>query len=754
MMPAFIHRGSIAAIVVLILLTSAACTNQSGLSATVNADATDAMAVLKPAVEEGRYDEALSSLRSMAANTAEYRFDEDELIDEWSTIYDKENFEVAADWAAILVDFYPRNDSARSALGWSQVHAGNLADAKEQFNRALAINPDNSQAQRGLDHIYIINNYTKKEYRIPMRDGVHLFTAVYSPKDTSVDYPFIMVRTPYSVDPYGEDKFPSSLGPSMHFAHDGFHFVYQDVRGKYMSEGEFRDMRPLELGSGSDYTDEATDTYDTIDWLLANVPHNNGKVGMWGISYPGGYTSMGAVSRHPALVAASPQAPTTNWFIGDDFHRDGAFTLLLATSFYPSFGKPRPEPTTESEWETTLLDVPNMDMYEFLLEHGTPADLDAEFFHGQLRFWNEIIAHPNYDKFWKDRNILPHLTGLKTAMMNVGGLLDAEDPYGPVATYETAEKANPEIQNILVVGPWYHGGWARTGSNVLGDIDFHSSDASKYFQEQIQFPFFRYYLKGGEKPDLPEALIFATGSNEWHRFDKWPAENITPATLYLHANGALGWDSPTTSANNSYDEYLSDPKRPVPLLEKPVKDWNYEFMHADQRFAAKRPDVLVYQTEPLKEEVILAGPIVADLMISSTGTDADFIVKLIDVYPDDYEGTSPRDEELPMGGYQMLVRWKIMPARFRDSFEEPKALIPGEVAQVRFNVDDVLHTFKPGHRIMVQIQSSWFPIFMRNPQTFVENIYKAKPEDFRKATMRVYRSSSRASHLEVGILPK
>lgn len=752
MMSALIRRGAVAAIVSLMLLTGAACMNQSSLSGVVNPDATDAAAELKPIIEEGRYDEALRSLRSMVANAAEYRFDEDALIEQGMEIYRDEAYDTAADWATVLVELFPRSDAAANRLGWCQLQLGNMADAEAQFQRALAINPENFRSRQGLDRTYIINNYTKKEYRIPMRDGIHLFTAVYSPKDTSVDYPFMMVRTPYSVRPYGEDQYPSSLGPSMFFARDGFHFVYQDVRGRMMSEGEFLDMRPLELGDGPDYTDEATDTFDTIEWLLANVPNNNGKVGMWGISYPGGYASMGAVSRHPALAAVSPQAPTTDWFIGDDFHRHGAFTYMLAEAFYPSFGVPRPEPTTERA--ERLLDEPPMDMYEFILDAGSPADFDAEYLQGRVRMWNDFIAHPNYDEFWQERNILPHLTELSTAVMSVGGWLDAEDPYGPLMTYEVAERDNPDIQNILVMGPWYHGGWARVRTDVLGDIDFRSREASEYYQEQIEFPFFRYHLKGGEEPDLPEALIFATGSNEWHRFDQWPAENITPASLYLREDGSLAWDASTASGGGNYDEYPSDPDRPVPFLDQPIEGWNYEFMHADQRYAAKRPDVLVYQTEPLEEEVTLAGPIIADLLVSTTGSDADFIVKLIDVYPDEYDEESPRDEDLPMGGYQMLVRWEIMPARFRESFERPKAMTPGEVTRVRFGIEDVLHTFRPGHKIMVQIHSTWFPIFARNPQTFVENPYRAEPGDYHKATIRVYRSAARASRIEVGILPK
>lgn len=596
---------------------------------------------------------------------------------------------------------------------------------------------------------FIRDHYVKHEYRIPMRDGVELHTAVYSPKDTSDAYPFMMIRTPYSCAPYGENEFPQSLGPSEHFAQDGFHFVYQDVRGAFMSGGEYLDMRPLETGSGPGYTDEATDTYDTIEWLLKNVAHNNGKVGMWGISYPGGYTSMGIVSRHPALVAASPQAPTTDWFIGDDFHRNGAFTILTGAEFYGAFGVPRPE--LRSEWPASMFEHGPVDLYDFILDIGSAQQIDEKIFKGRGKMWNDLIDHPNYDRYWKERNILPHLTDVKAAVLTVGGWLDAEDPYGPVETYHAIERANPGAENMLVMGPWYHSGWAFVATNHLGDIEFGALDTRLWFQEQVQFAFFRHHLKGGPKPDLPDALVYETGTNQWRRFDRWPPEDVSTRSLYLRENGGLAWQ-PSTATENVYDEYVSDPARPVPHKAEPVKTWSYEFMHADQRYAAKRPDVLVYLSEPLMEDVTLAGPVRADLMVSISGADADFFVKIIDVLPDDTDAISPENPDLPMGGYQQLVRWGVIRGRYRESIEMPKPFTPGEITRVPIRIDDLLHTFRKGHRIMIQVHSTWFPFFDRNPQTWVENIFKAKSADYQKATIRIHHDSAHPSRVEVGLL--
>lgn len=522
---------------------------------------------------------------------------------------------------------------------------------------------------------YVRSHYTKFEYRIPMRDGVKLFTAVYVPNDTSKKYPFLMARTPYSVGPYGADRYADVLGPSAGYAKEGFIFVYQDVRGRYMSEGEFVNMRPhVAKKRGPKDVDESTDTWDTLEWLVANVPGNNGRAGQWGISYPGFYTSAGVIDSHPALKAVSPQAPIADWF-WDDMHRHGAFILPLAFNFFSSFGQPRPEPTTE---DAERYDHETPDGYKFFFELGPLSNVDEKHFKGEIAFWTEMSQHPNYDAFWQARNILPHLKNVKAAVMTVGGWFDSEDLYGPLKTYRAIEKQNPGIFNVLVMGPWIHGGWRRTDGDELGDAHF-GFKTSKLYQEEVELPFFEHFLKGTEKPDLPEAFVFETGTNRWRRFDAWPPKETVSKSLYLQAGGGLAFSPPAGAAEGAADAYVSDPAKPVPYTMEITANWGKKFMTEDQRFAAWRPDVLVYQSEPLVEDLTLAGPIKADLWVSTTGTDSDFIVKLIDVFPGRLPGWEKDSEERDFGDTQRLVRAEVFRGRFRDSYETPKPFVPGEV---------------------------------------------------------------------------
>lgn len=591
------------------------------------------------------------------------------------------------------------------------------------------------------------DHYTKREALVPMRDGVRLFTAIYEPKDKSKSYPVMVLRTPYSVAPYGSNAFRTPLGPTPKFSQDGFIFVYQDVRGRYMSEGEFVNMRPqLVAGHAAKAIDESTDAYDTIEWVVGNVSNNNGRVGVWGISYPGFYAAAAAINSHPALKAVSPQAPIADWFIGDDFHHNGAFFLIDAFNFLNGFGRPRPVPTTSYP---PGIRHGTQDGYKFFLELGPLANVDKKYFKGNVAFWNEMMRHPNYDEFWKSRNLLPHLKGVKTAVMTVGGWFDAEDLYGPLKIYESIEQKNPGTYNILVMGPWFHGGWARSDGSRFGDIDF-GAPVSTWYQDNVEYPFFQHFLKDGEKPDLPEALIFCTGSNEWLRFDAWPPKQLGQRRLYFRESGRVSFQPPTKPGS---DKYYSDPAKPVPYRPDVSIGRNREYMIWDQRFAATRPDVLVYRSDPLSEEITLAGPITADLIVSTTGTDADFIVKLIDEFPETAPGFGTSIPNLPMAGYQMLVRGEVMRAKFRDSFETPVPIKPNHPTRVRYSIPDVCHTFKKGHRIMVQIQSSWFPLVDRNPQTFVD-IYRAKERDFQPAWHKIYREPNRASALVVGVLRK
>ena len=610
--------------------------------------------------------------------------------------------------------------------------------------------PQHEGASEAELEAFIRDNYDKAEYQIPMRDGALLFTSVYSPKDTSQTYPILMRRTPYSVAPYGEDDYPGSIGPSEVLARDLFIFVYQDVRGCFMSEGTFVNMTPHVTEKTTDQDiDESTDTYDTIEWLINNVGNNNGKVGLWGISYPGFYAASSMIDAHPALAASSPQAPIADWWY-DDFHHHGATFLPHSFGFMYIFGQPRPELTTEFGQR---FEFPTPDGYQFFLDLGSLANVDERYFNGTVAFWTDgMVAHPNYDQFWQSRNILPHLNNVAPAVMTVGGWFDAEDLYGPLNIYRSIEEKNPDAFNILVMGPWVHGGWARTTGEAIGNVRF-GAQTSIFYRENIEAPFFNYHLKGEGQLELPEAYVFETGANEWRTFDDWPPQQAEAGSLFCLDGGRLSFDPPGSSAG-AYDEYVSDPANPVPFTSDIATGMTQEYMTDDQRFASRRPDVLVYQTEVLEEDITLVGPLLADLWVSTSGTGSDWIVKLIDVLPPDAPDRGNLPRGMHMGDYQMLVRSESMRGRFRNDPANPEPFIPHRPTKVVLPLQDVLHTFKRGHRIMIHIQSSWFPLVDRNPQTYVDNIFLAEEEDFIKATQRVYRSSQRPSQVRVGILPQ
>jgi uncharacterized protein len=600
---------------------------------------------------------------------------------------------------------------------------------------------------QGLD--YVKAHYTKHEYLIPMRDGVKLFTSVYVPKDAAEKYPIMLDRTPYSVAPYGVDNYRRGLGPSEKFGRDGFIFVYQDVRGCYMSEGEFVNMRPQVDGKrGPKDVDESSDTYDTVDWLIKNVPNNNGKVGIWGISYPGFYTATGIIDAHPAVKAASPQAPITDWFIGDDFHHNGALYLPHAYRFLSGFGHPRPEPTAPRQRAADPTAA--LDAYSFFLSLGPLSTVDEKYFKKDVPFWTEMMQHGTYDDYWQARNLRPHLKDIKPAVMTVGGWFDAEDLFGALNTYKTIEQSSPGAYNTLVMGPWFHGGWARGNGEGLGAVRFDAK-TSEFYRNSIEFPFFEYWLKGKADPKLPEAYVFETGTNQWRREDAWPPKDAQPKALYLRAGGKLSFDPPAESSG--YDEYVSDPEKPVPYIGGHAAAMTREHMVEDQRFAASRTDVLVYQTGALSGDMTLSGPLTASLFVSTTGTDSDWVVKLIDVYPDDYPNPDPNPAGLHMGGYQQLVRGELMRGKFRHSYSKPEPFTPGRMEKVEWVLPDVNHAFRKGHRIMIQVQSSWFPLADRNPQKFVD-IYRAQSSDFVKATERVYRTAGAASCVKVSVRGK
>jgi putative CocE/NonD family hydrolase len=588
-----------------------------------------------------------------------------------------------------------------------------------------------------------------------MRDGVRLFTAVYLPKAATFQdpgpYPVLITRTPNSVAPYGKGNYPSRLGPSEEFETAGYIFVYQDARGRFMSEGTFVEMRPhMDVKKSPKDVDDSTDMRDTIDFLLRNVANNNGAVGIVGISYAGFHTSASIIDSHPAIKAASPQAPLTDLFLFDDAYHGGAFMLAANFSFYTGFG-PMIVPTARKPPASFAFGTD--DLYAFYLNAGATSNLDKEALHGQNWLFHDQLVHDTYDEYWQVRDISRHMKNINCAVMTVGGWFDAEDLSGPFRTFHAIDQYSPGIVNTLVVGPWTHGEWAEHSQSEVSTLE---TTASQFFRAEIQFPFFQFYLKRKGSIALPKAYVFETGRNVWRKYDTWPPRDSVPTMLYLRAGGRLRSEPPGLDEGD-HDEYLSDPAHPVPFMECTGKEPK-RYMTADQRFASHRPDVLVYQTEPLTEDLTIVGPVSPRLWISSSGTDSDFVVKLIDVYPirSSVPDHSAVDESNPdslqlRGGYQQMVRGEPMRAKFRNSWEKPEPLIPSERTEVSFSMPDVNHTFLKGHRIMVQVQSSWFPLVDRNPQTFTD-IPFARPEQFVKAQESVYHSHDAPSRIEVMVL--
>jgi putative CocE/NonD family hydrolase len=521
--------------------------------------------------------------------------------------------------------------------------------------------------------------------------------------------------------------------------------VSQDVRGRYGSEGEYMHVRPFNPNKGPRDTDENSDTWDTIEWLVKNVPGNNGKVGMFGISYPGFYTAIGMIDSHPALKAASPQAPISDWFMGDDIHHNGAFFLSQNFDFFFRFAQKLEDPLHEDQRN---FNFKTPDGYDFFLRMGPLANSDALFLKGRAPEWNEFLRHSTYDAFWQARNLRPHLKNIRCAVMTVGGWFDAEDLFGPLEIYRNTERMNPGIANTLVMGPWSHGDWGRGTGEKLGPISFRAKTA-EYYREKIELPFFRHYLKDDTNYTVTEAHVFETGTDRWRRFAAWPPRSATRRTLYFQPGHALAF-APPASAAEAFDEYVSDPAKPVPYTMESSTGYPHSYPIEDQRFASSRPDVLTYETEPLEEDLTCVGPLQVALNVSTSGTDSDWVVKLIDIYAGDF--TNPEtNAAVKLGGYQQLVRGDVLRGKFRNSFEKPEPFEPGKMTKIEFTMPDICHTFRRGHRLMIHVQSSWFPLVDRNPQTFVD-IPRAKSEDFRKAVQRIYRSSDAPSGLSLLVL--
>jgi uncharacterized protein len=574
-----------------------------------------------------------------------------------------------------------------------------------------------------------------------MRDGIRLFTVIYTPKEARERLPVIFVRTPYSVSGMGARYIPRFFKP---LAEDGYIFVFQDIRGRFKSEGQFVMQRPLRAVGDGEAIDEGTDAYDTIEWLVKNVPHNNGRVGMTGGSYDAWLAVMATIEPHPALVAVCEQASPADMFLGDDFHHNGAFRLSYGFEYAYELE------TTKEENANFKFD--RYDTYEWYLRMGALSNADAKYFHGRLPTWNNFVNHPNYDEFWKRLALRYQLSRVTVPIMHVAGWWDQEDFYGPMKAYEILEKTDTKGTNFLVVGPWNHGGWAGEGSK-LGKIDFESP-TGQYFREKILPPWFAFYLKGKGSLNQPEAVTFETGSNKWQSYDAWPPRrNVTKRNLYFQRDGRLSFDPPQIAANNQFDHYVSDPAHPVPYRHRPVEPtyfpagsgW-YTWLVEDQRFVEGRPDVLTWETEALNEDVTISGNLLAHLFASTTGTDSDWIVKLIDVYPEDYQ------RDVKMSGYQLMIASEILRGRFRNSFERPEPITPNKVNEYVIDLHGNNHVFLKGHKIMVQVQSTWFPVYDRNPQQFVPNIFKAVESDYQPATQRIFRSRRFASHIELPLL--
>jgi hypothetical protein len=573
---------------------------------------------------------------------------------------------------------------------------------------------------------------------IPMRDGARLYSQVYTSAKADERLPILLLRTPYGTGQLNPARIAASL-PEL--TADGYIIVLQDIRGRFKSEGEFVMLRQPRDPKDKKAIDESTDTYDTIEWLLKNTPNHNGRVGMAGTSYGAWLTVMGMLDPHPALRAAVPQASPADMWIGDDFHHNGAFRLSYGFEYAYMM-----ESSKEISDVSKVID--RFDTYEWYLELGSLANVNAKYFHNRLPTWNDFVNHPDYDAFWKRQAFAPWLTRVTVPTLNVAGWWDQEDFYGPVKIYELLERHDTANKNFLVIGPWNHGGWSRGEGRKLGRIEFGSATA-QYYRREVLARFLAHHLKGKENPNLPEALTFRTGANEWVRHDNWPpVQNVAERRLYFQAEGKLSFDAPPAAAKAAFDSYISDPANPVPYRPRPIElrsGWS-TWLVEDQRFVHHRPDVLTWVSEPLKDDTVVSGKIVANLFAATTGTDSDWIVKLIDVYPEKY-AADPK-----MGGYQLMIAGDVLRGRYRNSFEKPEPIVPDSIVRYEIGFPANDHVFLKGHRIMVQVQSTWFPVIDRNPQRFVPNIFFAKESDFQQATQRVFRSGKNASYIAVPVV--
>ncbi len=617
-----------------------------------------------------------------------------------------------------------------------------LAGAVLVLTAAIVARPCRVAAQSTAPAASAAAGFDSTEAQIPMRDGIRLRTRIFTPKAVTSPLPLLLTRTPYGIS----GAAGNFAGSYAELAAEGFIFVFQDIRGRFGSEGAFVMLRPPRDKRDAKAVDESTDTYDTIEWLLKNVPRNNGRVGMLGVSYPGWLTVMAMLDPHPALKAVSPQASPASMFLGDDFHHNGAFRLSYGFEYVTMMeGSKEFSPFTFDQYDT----------YSWYLSLGSLANADERHLLGKYPTWNNFVAHPNYDAFWQREAVMQYLDRVTVPTLNVAGWWDQEDFYGPLKIYETLEPHDSKHLNYLVVGPWNHGGWRGRSGQKLGNIDFGDS-TSVHFKRNIEVPWFAYWLKNKGTLQLAEATTFEAGANEWRSHESWPPPRaqVTPRRLYFHAGGRMAFQPPAAAADSGFDAYVADPARPVPYRARPIlptygrgSTWP-TWLVDDQRFAQDRPDVVAWETPPLEDDVVIAGNIMANLFASTTGSDADWVVKLIDVYPERYE-PDPK-----LGGYQLMVSNEVFRGRYRKSFEQPEAIVPNQTHEYAIDLHSQNYRFRKGHRIRVQVQSSWFPLIDRNPQTFVPNIFAARESDFRAATQRVFRTPSAASFIQLPVVQR
>ncbi|MCP4149318.1 MAG: CocE/NonD family hydrolase [bacterium] len=712
--------------------------------------------ILFETIESEGIENALLQYRELKEKRPDsFIFGKKELAELESKLYKAKKINACIAILKLNLQNNPRYGSGYEKLAYRYITKGKYKAAVINFKKAAKLG---THKEYNLRRAYNILNYEKKWEMVAMRDGIKLYTQVYSPRDKTQKYPIILTRDPYGINRH-DNFYTIFLGPTQQYAREKFIFVMQDIRGQYMSEGTFRLMRPyIENKENNRQVDESSDTYDTVEWMIKNIPNNNGKVGIWGISYLGFTTAMGAIDAHPAVKAVSIQAPMADLFLGDDSHHNGAFYLSHAFDLFTYIGYPREKPYRRFPWHK-LFEIPTKDGYAFFLEMGSLAKANKKYLKNTIPLWNKLMKHGTYDHYWKTRSTLPHFKKIKPAVLNVGGWFDAENLFGTLATYRSIEEKNPAAQNTLVMGPWYHGGWFEDKGDKLGKINF-GSNTSEYLHKMIEYPFFKHYLKGSKDWELklPEACVFETGSNHWRTYERWPPPEAKARKIYLKADGELTFREPCqtgTGATATYREYVSDPAKPVPFTAKAGKTKGEKFMVEDQRFVSQRPDVLAYKGLVLEKDITVLGPVTVDLYVSTTGTDSDWVVKLIDENPPkntrEKEKTEKRKKE--MEGYQMLVRGDIMRGKFRNSMEHPEPFVPGEVTRVTFTLQDINHSFLKGHKIMIQVQSTWFPLFDRNPQKYVD-VYNAKEADFQKARQRVYCTKKYPSHLEIKTIEK